>query len=81
MKKAFVWVDQYALPNQKNTKEPGIPITLTNIAYDIFSEFLENFFRDKFFVTIYTFLAQERDKEPVPKVKLQRAVNVMQLSS
>jgi hypothetical protein len=76
MRKAFIWVDQYALPNQKNSKEPGIPITLTNMAYDILSELTENFLNDKFFNTIYTFLDQERNKEQVPKVKVQRAVNV-----
>jgi hypothetical protein len=76
MRKAFIWIDQYALPNQKNKTDPGIQITLTNIAYEILSASTEEFLREKFFNTVYDFLARERSKDIVPRLKIQRAVNV-----
>ena len=76
MRKAFLWIDKYALPNQKNKTDPGVPITLINISYDIFAELSEGFFKGKLFNTIYDFLYREREKEQVPRLKIQRAINV-----
>lgn len=77
MRKAFLWIDKYALPNQKNKNDPGVPITLTNIAYDIFATLAEDFFMGRLFNTLYDFLFRERQTEQVPRLKLQRAINVI----
>jgi len=76
MRKAFLWIDKYALPNQKNKADPGAPITLTNIAYELFAELAEDFFKGKLFNTLHDFLFREREKEQVPRLKLQRAINI-----
>ena len=76
MKKAFLWIDKYALPNQRNKSDQSIPITLTNIAYDLFATFGEDFFTGRLFNTVYDFLFREREKEQVPRLKIQRAINV-----
>ena len=49
MRKAFTWVDQYALPNHKNKEDPNTPVTLFNISYGIFAKTVQEFLSTKFF--------------------------------
>jgi hypothetical protein len=77
LRKAFFWLDQYVLPIRKDKLDKQYQFSLANIGYEVLSEKLKEFLSTRFFATIEEFLARERRKEQVPRIKIQRSISVI----
>jgi hypothetical protein len=58
----------------------GVPVTLTNKAYEILGELLQDFLKEKFFNTCYQFLEKERNREQIPRIEVQKGLGVLFIS-